>query len=170
MTKKNNFVPIGKIGSTFGVRGWLKVYAYTEWRNDILQYQPWYLSSDQHNWDPIEITASQEHGRSIIVKFPSIHTPEQAKLLTNKLIAIPRETLPELKANEYYWTDLEGLTVINQHGENLGKVHYLLETGAHDVLVIKRGQEKEWAVPYLPGKVITRVDLAAQKIYIHWEG
>ena len=60
-----------------------------------------------------------------------------------------------------------GLTVINQDGENLGKVIYLMETGSNDVLVIKG--EKEHAIPWIMDKVITRIDLNKQEIYVNWE-
>jgi 16S rRNA processing protein RimM len=162
-------VPIGKIGAAHGIKGWLKIHAYTEWQADILNYQPWYLSSDGQHWTKMEQAKGQPHGRSMLVKFPAIETPEAARLLTGKIIGIPRDQLPPLKKDEYYWSELEGLTVINQHGENLGTVRYIMETGAHDVLVVKRDQEKEWAIPYLPNKVIKKVDLIAKEIHIDWE-
>ena len=41
-----SYVTIGKIGSTYGVHGWLKIHAYTEFGATILEYTPWYLSDD----------------------------------------------------------------------------------------------------------------------------
>lgn len=170
MTKNNDtYHPIGKVGSTFGVKGWLKIQAYTENHADMLTYQSWYLSTDGEHWVKMDNIKGQVHGRGLIVKFPGIDTPEDARLLTGKTIAIPKEQLPALKKDQYYWSDLEGLNVINQHGENVGTIRYLMETGSHDVLVIKRGQEKEWAMPYLPGKTITKVDLLTKEIHIDWE-
>jgi 16S rRNA processing protein RimM len=168
MTQTNkHFVPIGKIGTTYGIQGWLKIQTYTEFDINILNYQPWYLSHGNDHWNISEIVVGRKHGKGIIIKFPTIHTPEEARLLTGKIIAIPRSQLPTLKQGEYYWTDLEGLSVINQHGEYLGKIIYLMETGSHDVMVIKGS--KEMAIPYLLGKVITNIDLIAQKIHVNWE-
>lgn len=161
------FVVVGKIGSTYGVKGWLKIHAYTEACSNLLEYQPWYLEDTQHTWNEIKVEAGKLYGKGIIAKFADIHSPEEARLLTGKSIAIHRSQLPKLKENEYYWSDLIGLTVIDQHGTTLGKVTYLMETGSNDVLVIKG--EKEHAIPFLIGKVITSIDLTKKEIHVDWE-
>ena len=71
------------------------------------------------------------------------------------------------RKDEFYWSDLVGLTVINAKGEKLGKVAYLIETGSNDVISCKR--HKEHAIPYLPGRVILNVDLDKQEILVDWE-
>jgi len=168
--KPETFITVGKIGAPYGVRGWIKIHAYTEFLENILDYSPWYLTSDntKNTWTPIEIEDSRHHGKGLIVKFKSITTPEAARLYTGQWIGIQRSQLPALNADEYYWTDLVGLTVINQHGENLGKVVYLIATGSNDVLVVKK-EKKEIAIPYLLDSVIKRIDLKSQEIHVDWE-
>lgn len=161
------YVIVGKIGSTYGVQGWLKVFSFTEELADILEYNPWYLENGD-TWGLIQVKAAREHGKCVVAKLAGYNTPEEARVLTGKKIAIKRSQMPPLETGEYYWKDLEGLTVINQHGETLGKVVYLIETGANDVLVID-SQGKEYAIPYLPGNVITRVDLVNQAIHVNWD-
>lgn len=161
------YIIVGKVGSTYGVHGWLKIHTYTEFGASILDYAPWYLGSENEAWTLTEVEQGRTHGNGIIAKFPGVNTPEEARLLTGKLIAITRQQLPELKDNEYYWTDLIGLTVINKQGEILGKVVYIMETGSNDVLVVKGN--KEHAIPYLLGDVILNVDLAKQEIHVDWE-
>lgn len=167
MTNQDKYIVVGKIGSSFGVNGWVKVHTYTEFDANILEYSPWYLNTPEQPEEPIIIEDGRTHGNGIIVKFSGIDTPEAVRLLTGKLIHIKRSQLPNLDAEEYYWSDLEGLTVINQDGTTLGKVSYLIETGANDVLVVK-GQT-EIAIPYLPGSVILRVDLEKREIHVNWE-
>lgn len=162
-----NIIKVGKIGSTYGVRGWLKVRSYTEYGEGILDYKPWYLSKDNENWQPIEIEDGRPHGDRLVVKFSGFDTPEAAALLTGNDIGITRSQLPELKENEFYWSDLVGLTVINKDGEVLGTVIYLIATGSNDVLVVKG--EKEHAIPYLPGDVVLKVDLDKKEIHVDWE-
>ena len=161
-----DYVVIGKIGSTFGIKGWVKILSYTEWTTQILEYSPWYIENGAA-WKTIELTDSREHGKGIIVKIAGFDTPEQTRLLAGKKIAISRSQLPALAEDEYYWSDLEGLTVINQDGINLGKVIYLIATGSNDVLVVKG--DKEHAIPYLLKEVIVRVDLENQVIYVNWD-
>lgn len=160
-------ITIGKIGTTFGVHGWLKVHTYTEFGPSILEYQPWLIQRPNGSTEPLLIEDAKFHGDHLLIKIQGIHTPEAAKLLTNQLILIHRNQLPTLSADDYYWSDLIGLTVIDQHGVTLGKVTHLIETGANDVLVVKG--EKEHAIPYLPGRVVKSVDLEKQEIRVDWE-
>lgn len=161
------YITVGKIGSTYGVRGWLKIHSYTEFGASILTYSPWYLSEGSDAWRTIQVEEGRMHGAIVIAKFVGINTPEEARLFTGKLIAITRSQLPSLKKNEYYWSDLQGLTVINKNGEILGKVIYLIETGSNDVLVVKG--DKEHAIPYLPGTIVRDIDLEKQEIHVDWE-
>jgi 16S rRNA processing protein RimM len=163
---KADFVVIGKVGATYGVQGWIKVLSYTEWTNNILSYTPWYLEDKEH-LQPVTVTDSREHGKSIVIKLAGYDTPEQSRCLTGKNIVIMRSQLPSLAKDEYYWSDLKGLTVINQDDVILGKVIYIIATGSNDVLVVKG--EKEHAIPYLPNEVIKKVDLQQGVIYVDWE-
>lgn len=166
--KDEGYVIIGKIGSTFGIKGWLKIHSFAEFGPQILEYKPWYISSSGNDdWEIVDIEAGEIHGKGVIAKIAGVETPEQARLFTGKLIGMERSQLPKLKKNEYYWSELEGLTVIDQHGAILGKVIYIMETGSNDVLVVKG--DKEHAIPYLPGKVVLDVDLEKQEILVDWE-
>lgn len=164
--KPDATVIIGKIGATYGVQGWLKITSYTEVITDILDYNPWLIGHNNH-WQTMEVNDGHQHGKGIVVKLAGINNPEQARLLTGKMIAVKRANLPSLKKNEFYWSDLEGLTVIDQHQQVLGTVSYLIATGGNDVLVVKT-DHKEIAIPYLPD-VVVKVDLAGQVIQVNWD-
>ena len=81
------------------------------------------------------------------------------------LPSTPRNALPEPAENEYYWSDLIGLSVFNAEQQAFGKVSELLETGANDVLVVQG--ERERLIPFVP-QVIQEVDLAAGMIRVDW--
>lgn len=160
-------IKVGKIGTTYGVKGWLKIHSYTEYGASILNYQPWYLSSGHDEWQLCELEDGHTQGDRILAKLKDVESPEVARQYTDKIIAIARAQLPQLKQNEYYWSDLIGLKVINTHGTHLGDVIYLIETGSNDVLVIKN--DKEHAIPYLPGNVVLNVDLTKREMLVDWE-
>ncbi len=166
VSMKDEYVVVGKVGTPYGIKGWLKIVSFTESKADILEYNPWYLA-DGHHWKLTQVETGRVHGKGIVAKLAGLNNPEQARLLTGKNIAVMRSVLPTLKKNEYYWSDLEGLTVINQHGETLGKVTYLIATGSNDVLVIKG--DKEYGIPYLPGDVVTSIDLKNKVMHVKWE-
>src|SRR5579862_5726508 len=96
-TENQAYITIGKIGSTYGVHGWLKIHAYTEYSSDIFNYMPWYLSAPNNQWDAIEVEDGRTHGNTLIAKLKGYDAPETARLLTGKMIAIARSQLPKLK-------------------------------------------------------------------------
>lgn len=162
----NDYLVIGKIGSTYGIKGWLKIVAYTEFAASVFEYKTWYIENPT-GWQPIKVESGKPHGKGIIAKLEGYDNPEVARLLSGKKFAIFKNQLPALQRGEYYWSDLIGLIVIDQHNEILGQVIYLLETGTNDVLVVKGITEH--AIPYLPGDVITSVDLENKEIHVNWE-
>jgi len=164
----SNIITIAKISTTYGVHGWIRVFPYTDYNSHIFDYQPWYLSDTPDTIGTvIKVEDWKEHGRQILVKFTEIDSPEKARLLTNKFITISRNQLPQLEKNEFYWSDLIGMTVINQHQEKLGEVVSIMETGSNDVLIVKG--ENEHAIPYLPDRVILKIDLENKVILVDWE-
>ena len=85
------------------------------------------------------------------------------------------QSLPTLAEGDYYWRQLQGLQVWCQEEDKrelLGTVDYLIETGANDVLVVKASEDslddRERLIPYLPGDVVTRVDLEAGTLEVNW--
>lgn len=161
-----DFIIIGKLGSTYGIHGWIKLRTYTEYGENVLEYLPWHIK-ENNTWTPVTLESGRMHGKDIIAKLQGYDTPEKARLLTGSDIAILRSQLPRLDENEYYWSDLIGLSVIDQHKATLGKVIYLMETGSNDVLVVKGN--KEHAIPWIMGKVITSIDLEKKEIHVNWE-
>lgn len=111
---ENTYIIVGKIGSTYGVHGWLKIQSYTELSATILDYTPWYLSKDKQDWRTVEVADSQIQGNTLLAKITHIDTPEAARLLTGQFIAVKRSQLATLNPGEFYWSDLKGLTVINK--------------------------------------------------------
>jgi len=167
-TFDRGYIITGKVGAPYGIKGWLKIYSYTEVASHILQYNPWYLG-ESSSWQAFELEDGRQQGKGIVAKLVGIETPEEARKLTGRTIAILREQLAPLPENEYYWADLEGLMIIDQKGLYLGQISYLIATGSNDVLVIKNENGKEYAIPYLPGSVVKKIDLQQGKIYVDWD-
>jgi 16S rRNA processing protein RimM len=167
MQNDKDYIVVGKIGTTYGVQGWLKIVSYTETITDIIQYNPWFLE-DKRGWQQIKVSDTRPHGKGIIAKLAGYDSPEAARALTGKKIGIKREQLSTLPQHEYYWAQLEGLTVIDQRGDTLGKIIYIIETGSNDVLVVK-GDGSEFAIPYRLGDTVTNIDLDKQVMQVNWD-
>jgi len=159
-------VILGRISGLFGVKGWVKVYSYTEPREAVLNYDRWLLSG-KNGWQEATVAEGQRHGKTVIVRITGYDDRDQAVGLIGTEIGVPRDELPEADSDHYYWSDLEGLSVVHRDGTELGKVDHLLETGANDVMVVKG--ETERLVPFVMDKVVLGVDLAKGEIRVDWE-
>ena len=142
------------------------MYSYTEPREAVLNYDRWLLSS-QDGWQEATVAEGQRHGKTVIVRIDGYDDRDQAAGLVGTEIGIPRDELPETDVDQYYWSDLEGLSVVHRDGTELGKVSHLLETGANDVMVVKG--ETERLIPFVLDKVVLGVDLAKREIRVDWE-
>jgi 16S rRNA processing protein RimM len=164
-TTAEKYVSIGKFGKTHGLQGYIKVYSNTDPIEKIMDYQPWYIKTGQA-WQIIDIDNIKQQGTAFVVLIKNINDPETACAYTNKPISIPRSQLPKPANNEYYWTDLEGLTVTNQDGEELGKIDHLMATGSNDVIVIQG--KKRHLIPFILNEVIVNIDLANKTMQVKW--
>jgi len=159
-------VILGKISGVFGVKGQVKVFSYTEPRENILDYNPWMLDQ-QGSWQAREIESGQLHGKGIVARLRGCEDRDQAQALVGHEIAVPREQLPATAADEYYWADLQGLTVITQQGVILGRISHLFETGSNDVMVVKG--DREILIPYIRRQVVKSVDLDTGEMQVDWD-
>ncbi len=159
-------VIMGRVASAFGVRGWVKVQPYSEYVDSLLDYEVWYLGHEHGPWREIKVLQAEARDKTLAVQFPGCTDRHAAEKLKGLLIGVPRSSLPEQEEDEYYWTDLIGLAVISDAGENLGIVSELLETGANDVLVVK-GKGPDILIPFLES-VIGDVDMDARTIRVNW--
>lgn len=171
-----DLVVIGRFTGTFGIKGWLKVYSYTEPLENFLDYRDYQIQR-QGIWQAVQIADSKIHGKGLIASLKGVENPEQAATYVGCDVAVVATQLPQLPEDEYYWRQLEGLQVIVDHPQRgqlvLGRVDHLLETGANDVLVVKGDDDsidrRERLIPYLPDRVVLAVDLAAQQIRVDWD-
>jgi 16S rRNA processing protein RimM len=173
MSKQNERIVMGKLGSTYGIRGWLKVFSYTDNAESIFDYSPWYLNQ-KGEWVEYKVESWKRHGQGYVCKLAGLDVREDAQLMTNFEIAIDPASLPELSEDEFYWRELFGMQVFTTKGYNLGEVTDLLETGSNDVLVIKANLkdafgQKERLIPYLEEQVIKKVDREARRIEVDWD-
>ncbi len=148
------------------MRGWLKVYSYTDPPVALLQHERWELRSPGALLlETRRVLQRQSEAKSLCVALDGITDRDGAQRLAGMEILIERAALPAAAAREYFRDDLVGCTVRNDEGEVLGTVQYFLEAPAGAVMIV-RG-EREYAVPALPPH-LKRVDLERREIAVDW--
>ena len=155
---------MGGIAAPFGIKGWVKVQTFSENPGALLEFNSWRIGREDQQRDYV-VVESQDHSNTLVARFEGINDRDQAFALRGLEISVPRSALPDPADDEYFWADLIGMEVVNQQGAVLGRVDSLMETGAHDVLVIKGS--KEHLIPFIDA-FVGKVDVAAGTIAVDW--
>jgi 16S rRNA processing protein RimM len=163
----NDHIIIGRLGAPYGIKGWIKVHSFSHPISNILDYEPWYIQ-DQGQWQPLSVIEKRSHHKGIIALIKHCDDRDKTVTYKNRDIAIFRDQLPALKADEFYWSDLEGLQVETIDGMVLGTVENLFATGANDVMVVKN-KDEEHLIPYVKNHVVKSVDIRHKKIIVDWD-
>ncbi len=150
----------------FGIKGWIKVYSFTDIREDIIRYSPWLLCKADGS-QSVEVLDGALQGKVLIALLKGINSRTEAEALVGWDIFIRQEQLPKPAQGEYYWSDLIGLNVQTSQGVKLGVVEDLLETGANDVVIVSGDRER--AIPFLQGQTILSIDLAVGTMIVDWD-
>jgi 16S rRNA processing protein RimM len=168
-----NPVILGKLGSSYGIRGWLRVFSSTEHAESIFDYQPWTIKL-AGKWQQIEVESWKRHNQELVIKLKGVDDRDVANTYTNCEIVVDGSVLPALEEGDYYWKDLIGCRVVTTQNYDLGTIIDMMETGSNDVLVVKANLKdafgaKERLVPFIDEQVIRNVDLAAQLVEVDWD-
>ncbi len=158
-------VVVGRVSGVFGVKGWLRIFSFTDPPEGILRYSPWLLGDGTAK--SLRVVEGAGHGRGVIAHLDGIEDRDVARALVGATIRVPREQFSRPRPGEYYWADLLGLQVVNEQGIVLGRVHEMLATGANDVLVVQGDRRR--LLPFVPGQVVKEVDLAGSVIRVAWD-
>ncbi len=164
----DDWVIVGRFGRVHGIKGFISVNSYTEPLTNILNYQGWHAYINKV-WQPIKLLDAEVTTKYVLVKVEGFSERELAMNLTNCDIRVHKEQLPKLESGEFYWHELLGLEVVNQQGNNFGKVVGILPTGSNDVLVVQGNENKQYLIPYLLGRFIVDINLKEQRIITDWD-
>lgn len=165
----NTLVPVAKLGAVHGLQGAIRLYSLNKDSSGIKKYKSWYSKVDDQ-WQQCKFSSIKPHSKgAFLAKLEGVDNPETAKKYVNMILSVQRSELPVLEDGEYYFRDLKNLQVINLQKHVFGKVSYVMETGANDVLVIMdEAGEKERLLPYIES-VVKEVDLTKKQIIVDWD-
>lgn len=151
------YITVGKIATSFGIRGEVKVIPYTDFPERFAQTKRLFLCKKEFCRE-VELEAVSYSGKFIILKLVGIDSPEKAAEYRNALLKVSHEDLWPLPDGSYYHFQIVGLTVFTVDGVPLGEVVDILETGSNDVYVIRDDEGKEHLLPALKD-VVKDIDL-----------
>lgn len=159
------FLEIGQIVNTFGIKGIVKVKPFTD---DITRFddlEKVYVETNKTK-KQYEIEEVKYHKDMVLIKFKGIDKIEEAELLRNSYLKINRQDEPKLENGTYYIVDLIGLDVYSDEGNLLGKVDDIFNNGSCDIYAIKDELGKQLLLPAI-SDVIKEINLEENRIVVH---
>lgn len=140
-------VRLGEITGAHGVKGEVKIRAYTERPEDICAYGP---LSDEAGARLFKILSVRVLKNGVVgARLEGVSDRNAAEALRGTRLYIPRARLPEPGENEWYHSDLIGLRAQDPEGCPLGSVIAVHNFGAGDLLEIRPpGSRKTLLVPF----------------------
>ena len=132
----NTKILVGKIVAFQGVRGDVRIQAYTATPSDLRNMQ---IESSQFKPEDFRFIRALPNSNVIIAHIHGFEDRTSAEVLRGAELFVNRESLPKLKDGEYYQTDLIGFDVIRD-GETVGKVDGFQNFGAGDIIELDNGE------------------------------
>lgn len=158
-----DFLEVGKIINTHGLRGEVKVITWTD-SPEVFEEIKNVSAKTRTGEVNLSVKGVKYQKNNIIVKFAEINSIEEAEKLKNAILSASRDALGELPEGVYYIADLVGCEVFDESGK-IGVLSDVFTAGARDVYDIKREGKGNLLVPLIDG-VLQNVDIAAKRIDI----
>ncbi|SHJ13115.1 ribosome maturation factor RimM [Wenxinia saemankumensis] len=156
-------VIVGAIGGAFGVHGEVRLKSFCAQPEAIAAYAP-LTDASGRSYPAIRLTGATKG--ALTARIDGIATREEAEALKGTQLYAERARLPEPDEEEYYHSDLEGLTVVDTGGAEIGTVRAVQNHGAGDLLEIAvPGRSATLLLPFTM-EVVPAVDLAAGRLVV----
>ncbi len=158
------FLEVGKIINTHGLRGDVKVTAWTDLPEDFEDIKRVYIKKHGEN-EMLTVSKIKYQKNNLIVKFKEINDINEAEKYKGQVLFADRDDLWELEDGVYYIADLIGLDVYDENGK-IGVIADVFNTGANDIYDVKREGKKNLLLPVIDD-VVKEIDLENKKVTVH---
>lgn len=160
---KKKYLECGRIVTTHGVRGEVKVQPWCDTPEFLCGFTVLYLQKGER---PVHVESAKAHKNMVLLKMRGIDTLDDAASLRGKVLFIDREDAPRDGESGYFIQDLLGARVEDADtGRDWGELTDVFSTGANDVYEITDNEGVKRLIPAIPD-VVLDIDLDAGRIII----
>lgn len=162
--KIDDHVLIAEIIGVHGIKGTNKIRSYAE---SLSSFKPGCSITVRERGGQeksFEIRWVKPHTGTALIAFKGINERHQAQALIGAELFVPKDELPELEQDSYFWFDLIGMAVYTTADEYLGRIESIIETGSNDVYVVQ-DNKKEVLIPALES-VVLDIDTKAKRMQV----
>lgn len=161
MTRSDR-ICVGQITGAHGVRGLVKLHAFTGDPGAVTAYGP---LSDEAGEHVYRIELLNMLKGQWLARIEGVDDRNAAEALRGRRLYVGREQLPETGEDEFYYADLAGLAVRTRDGEPIGEVAAVHDFGAGDVIEVRAADGKRHYVPFTKA-VVPVVDIAGRLLVV----
>lgn len=155
------FTIVGKIISSHGIKGELKIFPLTDDINRFKYLKEVYIGEEKL---PVQVVGVKFNKDKPIIRLKEFDNINQVLKFKDRYLYVDDENLIELEENEYFVFQLLGCKVENMEGKSIGVLEDIINTLSNDVYVIRHG-EKEYLVPAIK-EFIKNIDIESKLIRI----
>lgn len=159
------YLRVGVISSTHGVKGEVKVYPTTDDPARFTELTYVFLDTKSGR-EKLEIEGVKFFKNQVILKFKGYDNINDIEKYKGTDLLISREDAVPLGENENFIADLIDMTVTTDTGRTLGILTDVIQTGANDVYVVKTEEKKEILLPAIR-ECILHVDVENRQMQVH---
>ncbi len=152
------FLNVGQIVNTHGVKGEVKVFPLTD---DPMRFKK--LKKVIIDNKEVQILSYKFQKDRVILKLEGVDTMDDAIRLKGKYLKVSREDAVKLPKDTYFIADLIGCSVFDTNETPLGEVYDVIKTGSNDVYWVKG--KKELLIPVLK-EIVLDINVEDKKIVI----
>ena len=165
MENMEQFLRVGVISSTHGIRGEVKVYPTTDDPERFLELDEVILDTGREH-KILEIEGVKFFKNQVILKFKGYDNINDIEKYLKKDLLVDREHAVELGENENFIADLIDMEVVTDEGKVLGTLTDVIETGANDVYAVKTPEGKEILLPAIRDCILD-VNVDEKRMTVH---
>lgn len=158
---------VGKIVNTHGVRGEVRVVSKTDFPEERYKKGSVLYIFKQNQKEPLKVTVAshRQHKQFDLLTFEEVGSLNEAEQLKESILKVEKEHLGLLDEGEFYFHEIIGCEVYDEEDKLIGQIKEILTPGANDVWVVGRKGKKDALIPYIPS-VVKTVDISSKKVHI----
>lgn len=158
-----DYIKIGRIINTHGIKGELKIYPLTDNINRFDDLKTVYLGDNKIK---AEVESVKYHKEMVIIKLKEFNNINEVLKFKDDFIYIDQEDRVELPEDHYFIFDIIGCTVFDRESNKIGIVTDVIQSASNDVYVIKDEEKnKEYLIPAVK-EFIINIDIDKKEIVL----
>ena len=162
------FLNVGKIVNTQGIRGEVRIISQTDFpEKRYKKGNTLFLFQEGKDIVELTIASHRKHKNFDIVSFENHPNINDVEKYRDGILKIKKSDTQSLEENAFYYHEIIGCQVVDEAGEAIGVVKEILSPGANDVWVVKSNKngKKDILLPYIES-VVLDVNVTEQKITV----